>query len=202
MSYIYIDESGDLGNKENSSKYFVIAAIEVKDSKKLDRIINKIRRDSKKYIKTSNEIKGAKLPINLKKKILKRINNLENNVFVIVFNKDNRYKLRQNYNNNLLYDELSSELSKIMKITSPTFIFVDKSKNKKEDMIVYNRKFKKNLINLKKYPIDIKHVNSIHYKGLQIVDLIAWSVFQKYEHENDEFIKLLDDISIKLVFEE
>lgn len=52
----------------------------------------------------------------------------------------NRYKLKQNYDNNILYDELSSELAKIMKISSPTFIFVDKSKNKKEDIISYNKK--------------------------------------------------------------
>ncbi|WP_323737536.1 DUF3800 domain-containing protein (plasmid) [Methanosphaera sp. ISO3-F5] len=201
MSYIYIDESGDLGNKEVSSKYFVIAAIEVKDSKKLDRIITKIRRNSKKYINTTNEIKGATLPKNFKKKILKKVNSLDNNIFIIVFNKENRYKLKQN-NNNMVYDELSSELAKIIKITSPTFIFVDKSKNKKEDIIIYNKKFNNNLMNFKKYPVDIKHVNSLHYKGLQIVDIIAWSAFQKYEHKNDEFIELLDNVSLKLVFEE
>lgn len=41
MSYIYIDESGDLGTKQGSSKYFIIAAIKVKDSKKLDKVIKK-----------------------------------------------------------------------------------------------------------------------------------------------------------------
>ena len=34
MSYIHIDESGDLGSKQASSKYFVMAAIKVEDSKK------------------------------------------------------------------------------------------------------------------------------------------------------------------------
>ena len=142
MSYIYIDESGDLGNKYNSSKYLVIAVIEVNDSKKLDRIITKVRRNSKKHIKTTNEIKGATLLKNLKKKILKKLNNLNNNIFIIAFNKDNRYKLKQKYKNNVLYDELSTELSKLMKITSPTFIFVDKSKNKKEDILTIIKSLK------------------------------------------------------------
>ena len=39
MSYIFIDESGDLGTKKLSSRYFVMAAIKVDDPKKLDRII-------------------------------------------------------------------------------------------------------------------------------------------------------------------
>ena len=39
MKYIYIDESGDLGDKYLGSKYFVIGAIIVEDSKNLNRII-------------------------------------------------------------------------------------------------------------------------------------------------------------------
>ncbi len=39
MSYIYIDESGDLGTKQGSSKHFIMAAIKVEDSKKLDKSI-------------------------------------------------------------------------------------------------------------------------------------------------------------------
>ena len=69
MSYIYIDESGDLGTKKGSSKYFVIAAIKVEDSKKLDKIIKKTRRNFKKKMLTSNEIKGGNLPYELKIKI-------------------------------------------------------------------------------------------------------------------------------------
>ncbi|WP_365316521.1 DUF3800 domain-containing protein [uncultured Methanobrevibacter sp.] len=41
MSYIYIDESGDLGSKHSSSKYFVMNAIKVEDSKNLEKIIKK-----------------------------------------------------------------------------------------------------------------------------------------------------------------
>lgn len=33
MSYIYIDESGDLGTKQGSSKYFIMAVIKVEDSR-------------------------------------------------------------------------------------------------------------------------------------------------------------------------
>ena len=48
MDYIYIDESGDLGEK--GSDFFVMAAIKVKDSRTLERLINKTRRRYKKLI--------------------------------------------------------------------------------------------------------------------------------------------------------
>lgn len=73
MSYIYIDESGDLGTKQGSSNYFIMAAIKVKDSKKLDKTIKKSRREFKKKMLSSAEIKGGNLPYELKIKILKKL---------------------------------------------------------------------------------------------------------------------------------
>ena len=54
MSYIFIDESGDLGDK--GSKYFVLAAIKVEDEKVLEKLIKKTRKNYKKDIGQSNEI--------------------------------------------------------------------------------------------------------------------------------------------------
>ena len=67
MYYIFIDESGDLGDK--GSKYFVLAAIKVEDEKVLEKLIKKTRRNYKKDIGQSNEIKGSKTPPKVKKYI-------------------------------------------------------------------------------------------------------------------------------------
>lgn len=37
------------------------------------------------------------------------------------------------------------------------------------------------------------HGDSINYKGLQIADLISWSVFQKAEHQNAKYIDLMEN---------
>ena len=92
MSYIYIDESGDLETKKASSKYFVMAAIKVEDSKKLEKIIKKTRRDFKKKMLTSNEVKGGNLPYELKIKILEKLKNIYYEVFIIVFDKETDLK--------------------------------------------------------------------------------------------------------------
>jgi len=41
--YIYIDESGDLGFTEKSTKYYVIAAVETKNPQQFSRMFKKIR---------------------------------------------------------------------------------------------------------------------------------------------------------------
>ena len=56
--------------------------------------------------------------------------------------------------------------------------------------------------NLKNHPISFIHANSINYKGLQIADLLSWSIYQKYENKNDAFEKLIENKSVKKVYED
>jgi len=201
MSYIYIDESGDLGTKQGSSKYFIMAAIKVEDSKKLDKTIKKSRRESKKKMLSSAEIKGGNLPYELKIKILKKLKNLDYEAFIIVFDKSNRYKIGYEYDNKETYDILASKLAELINIDKPTFIFIDKSKNKQKEIDNFNELFLNSLNNIQKQPIVIEHADSMHYKGLQMADLISWSAFQNFENENHEFIDLIKNKVIKFVYE-
>ena len=210
MSYIYIDESGDLGTKQGSSKYFVMAAIKVEDSKKLEKMIKKTRRSFTKKMLTSNEIKGGNLPYDLKIKILKKLKNIDYEVYIIVFDKENRYKIGYG-DNKKAYDILASRLAELINIDKPTFIFIDKSKNKQEEIDSFNELFLNNLNNIKKQPIKIEHADSMHYKGLQMAsmhykglqmaDLISWSTFQNFENDNHEFLDMIKNKVVKLVYE-
>ena len=49
------------------------------------------------------------------------------------------------------------------------------------------------LNNVENHPVSIMHGDSINYKGLQIADLISWSVFQKAEHQNAKYIDLMEN---------
>ena len=53
MSYIFLDESGDLGfdSSKNNSKYFVITALFISDKKPLERLVKKIHSGLRKKIK-------------------------------------------------------------------------------------------------------------------------------------------------------
>jgi len=199
MTFIFIDESGDLGKK---SRYFVISAILIDDDKKLERVIKKIYRKYKKEIGESNEIKGIRTPPHIKKKIYQKLNNNKYTVYSIVFDKINRYKLDYKYSNNELYNVLAGELAKLITINNNTKIIIDKSKSKKEDILNFNQIFMNNLINPNKHLTHCIHVNSIHYKGLQIIDLITWSIFQYYENKDVDYINLIKNKTIKTVFED
>lgn len=199
MNYIYIDESGELAKQTN---YFVFGAVITNDSKNINNIIKKARNKYRKQLGNCSEIKGYTTDNYVIKKILKKLNNTNCGVVGIVLDKKNIYKIHHNHDYNILYDTLASKLAKEININDLTSIIVDKSKNKCEEIINFNQMFISNLRNDKNYPVHVKHANSIHYMGLQMADLIAWSIFQSVERNNCEFIDLIQNKYIKRVYEE
>ena len=187
---------------DKGSKYFIIAAVLVEDYRTLENLINKTRRIYKKEIGQANEIKGSETPPKVKKRILKKLNQKKFKAFFIVFDKKYKYKLDYDNDNNILYDIISSHLAKLIDINDPTFIFVDKTKNKKSKMDDFNKLFKDNLRNSNRHSIFIKHVDSRKYKGIQIADLMSWSVYQYFENNDDEYVNLIKNYNLKIVFED
>ena len=200
MDYIYIDERGDLGNK--GSKFFVMAGIKVNNPRLLERMITKTRRTYKKEIGKSNEIKGTTTPSKVKKSILKRLNKIDAKIFIIIFNKKNKYKIDYNYDNHRLYDILSSELIKLIKINTTTEILIDRTKTNKEKIKNLNSTLIENIQNPLKHKITIKQVDSLKYKGVQIADIISWSTFQHVENNNKEYLKIIENTIIKQIYED
>ena len=200
MKYVYIDESGDLGNSRYSSRYFVLAGIIVNNPKKLDNLIKNTYRKYKE-IRKMNEIKGTTTPSHVKKDIFARLNNIEYHALMVLFDKRNMHKINYDHNVNVLYDILASQLAKLIPIEEKTTIFIDKTKNKNQ-IDNFKRLFNENLVNLKGYHVEINHANSFNYKGLQIADLISWALYQAVENENNEFIKIVKNKSVEIICED
>ena len=200
MKYIYIDESGDLGDKYSSSKYFVLAAIVVNNPKNLNRIIKETKRKYSDIIGRDLEVKGNKTDRNVLKKILGKLDNVDYEVLAIFLDKQNRYNVPGFYNHNVLYDVLASKLAEKIIINSPTNVIVDRSKSKYEQILMFNERFSSCLNNPDNFSVNINHANSINYKGLQIADIIAWSIFQSLEYGNSEFINLIRNKNVSEVF--
>lgn len=200
MKYIYIDESGDLGDNYLGSRYFVMAAIIADNPKNLVRIIKNARNKYSGIIGRDLEIKGNKTNPHVIKKILGKVNNIDYQVCAIFLNKENLHNILEFYKHNVLYDTLASKLAEKITITSPTIVIVDRSKGKHEDIRIFNERFSSSLNNPNDYLINITHGNSIKERGLQIADLVAWSVFQSLEHKNFEFVDLIENKNIFEVY--
>jgi len=195
-TFIYLDESGDLGFKKGSSKYFVISfiAMDTKTNLILKRKIKKVKKRHK--IGKDVEIKANKSNHSLRVDVLNKICSLPIEIYSITTKKQGINKsLRKdtnifyNYMVNLIlvpYIE-RSKISNLCLIADSRINKVSKGM-RFGDYLKYKIFFENSLYKIK---LDIKYLDSLTSYGLQAVDFIANSVFKSYEQTNDRYYKVL-----------
>jgi len=95
MKYIFLDESGELGFKALSSKYFIITLLSCDEGElySLRRIIKKVREKIvKKKVKRFPEIKGNNSSDEIRKEVLQRFMKTNSEIFVIILEKAKVYE--------------------------------------------------------------------------------------------------------------
>ena len=197
MKYLFLDESGELGFKNSSSKYFVITLLACDEGEiyNLRRIIRKVRsKIIKKKIKKYPELKGNNSSDKIRIEVLQRFIKTNSEIFVIILEKSKVYEYLKekkdklyNYLSNLILNEGSFD-------TSSVCLIVDKSKTSRslrEDFDNYIRKrlYEKN----NTYKLSIKHENSQNESCLQVLDFISWAIFRSYEYNDNRFLNIIKD---------
>ncbi|AKA49047.1 hypothetical protein IX51_07970 [uncultured archaeon] len=198
MKYIYIDESGDLGLSKSGSTVLVISALVVNNSKDLDRIVKNARRNKfRKELTGASEIKANKSSSTLRRYMLSRLNGLSSAYAVhCILYKD---MIRSQYlrdNKHKLYNFVAGALADSIIINSANVeARIDKSKGKAVLRKDFNRYFEDKLRNGSRIgKIDIYHSDSRNFSGLQLVDILAWSVFQRFNNADLSYFDLIDTV--------
>ncbi len=192
MNYVFIDESGNLGKQD---RFFVIVALVVDDCKVLDNIVKNARRNKfKRELGKAKEIKANKSSSKLISYILQKLNIVNIKIFGVVLDKS---VIKSDYllnDKNKLYNFVSGKLMQTLCLNkdSDVEIRLDKSKGKqilRDDFNQYVLRQLRELGHLGK--INLNHSYSHSWSGLQIADIVSWSVFQKYEREDSKYFNIL-----------
>jgi hypothetical protein len=193
---MYIDESGDLGEKEGSSRNIIISALLIDNPSSLDRIIKNMRRNKfKRDLRVFPELKANKLKHDIIIYALKQLNAVKDaQVFHMILEKK---KLRSNFlknDKNKCYNFIAGKLARNILLQGVDMdIKIDKSKGKQMLQEDFNQYFKRRLREKSTLlKVTIQHSYSHSWAGLQFADLLAWSAFQKVEHNHPAFIDILE----------
>jgi len=193
FKYVYIDESGDLGTKQGSSKFLILSALVVNNPKDLDRIIKNMRRNKfKKELKKASEIKANKSSKKVILYMLQKLNSiLDAKIYYIVLEKSKLYSNYLKEDKHKLYNFVAGKLAQNLIFDNTILeIKIDKSKGNlflQEDFNNYfEQKLKEKCKNIN---CKIEHSYSHSWSGLQFADILAWSCFQKFEYNNEEYLK-------------
>ena len=217
MTYLYLDESGDLGfdfTKNKCSKYFTICILSIPSISDNRQIINAVKKtlkrklNNKKNIKrTVTELKGSKTSIAVKQYFWEMIKGTSFGVYAYTVNKS-RIKKDIAENHDRFYNWITRlVLDKIplkLKETDRIELIIDKSKGKKH-IIDFNEYIKRNL-EAKIHPntpLNIFHRDSIQSHGLQACDLFCWGIHKEHEEKDIEWLEVFmkkikfDDVYLK-----
>lgn len=208
MAYIFLDESGDLGFKKTSSRWFLFTIALTPDSRVLGKAVKNVWKNLKKKHKKLGELHASKEKDITRTRLLKKLSEIEGlKIMCVILNKEKVYVDLQNQKNylynytaNILLDRLHAK--EVLKEGEPIHLFIDRKDTKKqlrENFIEYLTTSMK-----KRRDCDIKiELHASHEnKSLQAVDFISWAIFRKYESGDYRFYEMIKEkiISEKLLF--
>ncbi len=197
MKYIFLDESGELGFDDKSSKYFIITllACDEEELNAVRRIIKRVREKLiKKKVKKLPELKGNNSNDKIRREVLERLAKTRTEIFTIILDKTKVYEYLKekknklyNYISNLIINECSFDTKNIC-------LVVDRSKPTRSLRADFDNYLKFKLKEkLSSCNLIIGHENSQNENCLQVLDFASWAIFRKYEHKDEEFYSIIKD---------
>ena len=209
MAYLFLDESGDLGFKKSSSKWFLFTIALTSDSRGLERVIKKVWRSLRKKHKRIDELHAAHEKSATRKQILKKLSEVDDlKVFSVILNKQKVYVDLQNQKNHL-YNFTANVLlgaiyeRNLLARREPIDLCADRKDTKKklrDEFVGYlNNSMEKR--NHGGFTVRLRA--SHDDKSLQAVDFISWAIFQKYENGDLEYYRIIKNkiIEEKMLFD-
>lgn len=202
MSFIFIDESGDLGfdfKKKKTSKYFVITLLFAEDKNVLEKIVKKVFKGfSKMEAHSHNGVLHAyKESPKTKSKLLNLLRDKKTvKIVAIYLNKNKVYTRLQNekhvlynYVTNILLDRVYTK--KLIPVNKKVCIYASRRETSRFLNKNFSNYIESQLKNNFKIAVDVNIVSPSSEKGLQVVDMVSWALFRKYEFGDHTFYNLI-----------
>lgn len=199
MPRIFLDESGDLGFSQHSSRWFVLTIVLTNDHRRIEKVVKKIHRGLKKKYRKVMELHAYHADSITKKRILRHLADLKDiKVLCIVLNKkkvyvdlQNQKNYLYNYTANILLNRLHNK--KILARKEMVEIYIDQRETNKFLKKNFENYLKNNLEKKSESGVKIKIKPSHTEKCLQAVDFISWAIFRKYELNDYEYYEIIKD---------
>lgn len=211
MTYLYIDESGDLGFGKRGSEYFIICCVKIDDDKTnmlFQRIPKKVRqRKLSKKLKKTTELKFSNSSVIVRNSFLKRVAALDVEIYSLIIKKDD---VKSNLRNNLpifynfLIKILIENPLKKTENNHNLLICLDKCMSQYQ-RIKFEGYIQTEFFSIfREIPVlKINHDSSESNYGLQVTDFVIGAFGYKYNRKKmkDEHNKYTNIIRNKIVLE-
>lgn len=200
MSYILLDESGDLGfnfTKKKTSKFFIITFIFIENKRLLEKIVSKTHTElKKKYKKKGGVLHCYKERPATRKRLLRRLKEKDCSIMTVYLDKKKVFvKLQDekavlyNFVTQILLDRIFTK--KLLPKNKEIILIASKKDTNKFLNENFKSYLKKSIGDKHKLKIKIEIKTPFEEKSLQAVDFVSWSIFRKQEHGDKSYYNLI-----------
>ncbi|MFH0830607.1 MAG: DUF3800 domain-containing protein [Parcubacteria group bacterium] len=205
MSYILLDESGDLGfdfTKNRTTKYFLVTFLFVEKIRPIQKIVKGIHRNLRKKYKIKSALHAAHDEPATRVRICKQLAAKKCKIMVVYLEKSKVHTQLQdekhvlyNYITNILLDRIMTK-QLVSRTETVQLIAARRETNK-----FLNQNFKDYLerqaVSRHGLKLSVSIRTPSQEKALQAVDIASWSIFKKYEYQKDTYYNLLKEIIVE-----
>lgn len=195
--YVYLDEAGSIKSKGGERKYFVVTTFTTNNPKAVEVCLRRAKRNkSPKKLRRLAEIKASKAPPKYKRYFYQHLSQLDVEIYSVILDTKKAPKHLRSEEGVLYLHLVKTVLEQCRLEQSQTIhLFLDKRQLKGLTRESFNAALKErfSLDFAKPTRFEINHLDSTTNNGVQVADLIAHAVFQKYQHENSEWYDLIEE---------
>jgi hypothetical protein len=200
MTYIFLDESGDLGfdfSKPRTTKHFLLTFLVCENKRPIEKCVKSTHAALRqRHKKVDSWLHASREEPSTRNRLLRKLAEKDCSIMVIYLNKKKVYTKMQdekavlyNYVANILLDRI---FTKKLVVKGPDICLVA---SRKETNKFLNQNFRSYLesqadrnhgVSLK---VQIK--TPAEEKALQAVDFVSWAIFREYEYGDDSYSNLI-----------
>jgi hypothetical protein len=208
MAYMFLDESGDLGFGNRSSKWFLFTLAIVDSERSLEKVIKKVWRTIRKKHRHLGELHAYHEKDATRTRVLQMLAEIDSlKIVTIILNKkkvhldlQDQKNYLYNYTANIVLDRLIN--TNLINKDQHISLVVDRKdtkKNLRENFISY---ITSAMLRRDHKKFEMTLTASHEDRCLQAVDFISWAIFRKYEKGDFEFYEIIKSkiIDEKLLF--
>lgn len=197
MAYIFLDESGDLGFKETSSRWFLFTIAITDNRRALEKVIKHARKGLLKKHRRVSELHAYHADDSTRRRVLSDLAGIDDlKVFCTILNKrkvyvdlQNQKNYLYNYTANILLDRLHSK--RLVDLYEPIHLCVDRKDTNKNIRKNFEQYIEQALRDRRGGAVSLESKASHDDKCLQAVDFLSWAIFRKYERGDFGYYEII-----------
>lgn len=200
MSYIFMDESGDLGfdfEKQGTTTHFLITFLFSKKRRNIEKCVKKVHGGLRRKYKKKIGVLHAYIeePVT-RKRLLSLLAEKDCKIMTILLNKKKVYTNLQdekpvlyNYVTNILLDRIFSK--KLVPPGERIEIIASRKETSKFLNLNFRSYLQHQIVNNHNAKVSVSIKTPAEQKELQAVDFVSWAIFRKYEYNDDTYYNLI-----------